>query len=293
MGSLARSGTEGASILSNSYWFLYLVYLIPVLALAAMVVMILYLAFNWKLFSDSLGFGMAMRKRMGRKKNNTIGMAVWTGFWFLALGVLLWKCGGIFCRPENSTQTIPQTVAHEVGNATGSIPSPFAALGSSADAVASLLGSSWFAWTFMGLLIVSSLILARSVKVSMDEAHSGHYIQATVKAEGSLAVQDALRILKTEDTSDPRTRILACYEIMIRAAASLGAHVGLDKTARELEKGIRDTFQLEGSGIRELTRLFEEARYSLHHITEADSQQAQLYLMQIGEELKVTIKVEN
>ena len=47
-------------------------------------------------------------------------------------------------------------------------------------------------------------------------------------------------------------------------------------------------FHLAGPGIGELTRLFEEARYSLHQLTEADSQEAQSCLVDIAEELKAS-----
>ncbi len=293
LGSLARSGTGGTSILSNSYWLVYVVYLLPVFALGAMVVMIVFLALSWRILSDALGFGIAARQRMQRKQSSTIRLMVWITFWGLALGVLYWRCGGIFCKPSNSTQTLPQIVNNTVQSGTGAFVSPFAGLEGPANTLGGIVGSSWFSIAFLGLLAVSSVILARSFIVSLDETRAGRYLPARVLEEGTVAVSDALRILETEEAADPRTRIMACYERMIRAAASLGADVSVDRTARELETGIRRTFQLKGPGIRELTHLFEEARYSLHSIIEEDSEEAQRCLLEIGEELRATVSIEN
>ena len=216
---------------------------------------------------------------------------VFIGFWMLAGGVLFYKCGGIFCN-NNSNQTLTQTIGG-FANDTSPVPPQIAALQSSVSSFADLVGSGWFGMAFLALLVLSSVILVRSIKVSVDETRAGKVLPARVREEGTIAVQDALKVLEMQEISDPRTRIMACYERMIRAAASLGANVGVDQTARELERGIRNTFQLKGSGIRELTRLFEEARYSLHPITETDSQQAILCLHEIGEELRATMMVEN
>ena len=293
LGSLARSGTGGTSILSNSYWLVYIVYLLPVVALGAMVVMIIFLAINWKLLSDVLGFGIAARKRMQRKQSNTIRLVVWITFWGLALGVLFWRCGGIFCEPTNSTQTLSGTVTNIVDNGPNPKLPSLAGLSGPVLALADLVGSPWFATAFLGLLLVSTVIIARSIKVSLDETRAGRFLPARVREEGAVAVEDALRVLEMEEIPDPRARIMACYERMIRAAASLGAHVSVDQTARELETGIRHMFTLEGPSIRDLTRLFEEARYSLHQITEQDSEEAQRCLLEIGEELRATVSVQN
>ncbi len=293
LGSLARSGTGGASILSNSYWLVYLVYLIPFLALGAMVVMIVFLAISWKVLSDALGFGIARKRRMTRKQSNTIRLVVWISFWGLALGTLYWKCGGIFCKADNSTRTLGQTTETFVQGGQGAVFSPFTVLQGPAYALADLISSGWFAIAFFGLLVVSSVILVRGIKVSLDETRAGEYLPDRVREEGTVAVRDALRVLEKEEVADPRTRIMACYERMIRAAASLGADVSVDQTARELESGIRRMFQLKSPSIRDLTRLFEEARYSLHPITEQDSEEAQRCLLEIGEELRATVSVQN
>lgn len=292
LGSLARSGTGGTSILSNSYWLVYVVYLLPVFALGAMVVMVVFLALSWRVLSDALGFGIAARRRMQRKQSSTIRLVVWITFWGLAVGVLFWRCGGIFCRPGNN-ETLTVTVARVVENAPGPVLPSLAGLAGPVYAFADIMGSPWFGIAFLSLLLVSTVIIARSIKVSLDETRAGRFLPVRVREEGAVAVEDALRVLEMEGIADPRARIMACYERMIRAAASLGAHVSVDQTARELESGIRRMFQLKGPSIRDLTRLFEEARYSLHQITEQDSEEAQRCLLEIGEELRATVSVQN
>jgi len=295
LGSLSRSGTAGASILSNSYWLVYLVYLIPVFAVVSMFVLVIFLVVNWRVVSDALGFGIAQRRKMNRKQSSTIRLAVWIGFWSLAVGVLFWRCGGIFCSPTNSTRTLQHVVVEEVApvGAAGPWFPSLAGVAGPALALAGFLDSPWFSAGFLLLVVASTLILVRSIKVSMDETRRGRFLPVKVLEEGRMAVQEALGELAMEGEVDPKTRIMRCFERMIRAAAGLGADVSVDRTARELENGIRDMFRLRGPGIRELTRLFEEARYSLHVISEADSGLAEQCLLEIGDELKATSTLEN
>lgn len=293
LGTLARSGTGGTGILSNSYWLVYVVYLFPVFAIVAMFVMTIYLAINWKLISDFLGFTIAARRSQARKQSSKIRLAVWVGFWAMALGTLYWRCGGIICDTTNSTQTIPQVIVNAVDNTPQLTIPGLSQLSGPVAVLAGFVFTPYFSTAFLGLLIVSTVIIARSILVSLQETKAGRFLPARVLEEGTVAVEDALRTLEMEETADPRTRIMACYERMIRAAASLGAHVSVDLTARELEEGIRQTFQLKGRAIADLTRLFEEARYSLHTITELDSEEAQRSLLEIAGELRATVSVGN
>lgn len=295
LGTLSRSGTGGASILSNSYWLLYILYLLPIFALVAMVALTVFLIFNWKLLSDAMGFRIAARKRAARKQNNTVRLLVWITFWTIAIATLLWKCGGIFCQNTNSTQTVRQVIVSAVdGSPNPKFPS-LPGLSGPILALTNIVSSQWFSLAFFGLLVVSTVIIARSILVSFDETRQGRFLPARVKEEGTMAVENALRTLALVDVADPRTRIIACYERMINAAASLGANISVDQTARELEAGIRRLFQLKGPGIADLTRLFEEARYSLHPIDESESEEAQQCMLEIGKELEVSqpITVEN
>src|SRR6266702_1018103 len=90
---------------------------------------------------------------------------------------------------------------------------------------------------------------------------------------------------------DPRTRIINCYQRMVQAAHHLGAPVTSDQTSRELQTAIRKMLMLRGSAINELTELFEEARYSLHPITERDGERAHKRLLAIAQEMKLPVSV--
>ncbi len=290
IGTLARSGPGKGGVLVNSYWLFYLVSAIPVIALGAMIAMVVFLAFNWKLFSDALGFGIA-RRRAQKKGSSAIRLIVWMGFWGLALATLLYRCGGIFCNSSNnSTQTLTM-ITNQV-SPSGPLPT-IPSLLSAAPAIANLVGSEWFYLTFLGLLVISSVIIARSVKVSMDETRHANLVRLReVQEQGTIAVQEALQLLQEGENVEPRTRILACYQRMMRAAADLGAPIGPDQTARELESGIRGMFMLKGRGLHELTRLFEEARYSLHQMLEQDATLAHECLVEIGDELRSLVSVQ-
>jgi hypothetical protein len=78
---------------------------------------------------------------------------------------------------------------------------------------------------------------------------------------------------------------------MVQSAQRLGASISSDQTARELEMAIRSMLMIKGLSLRELTDRFEEARYSLHPITEADADQAQQCLLDIAREMNISLSV--
>jgi len=287
LGSLPRSQPGGPSLLFNSTWLIYILYLTPLIALGAMVVMIALLAYNWRLLSDALGYGMAGRRKRQKKQSRTIQIIVWMSAWLIAIEVLLQKCGGIFCKPSQNANLTPQ-IQQLV---TGSGPGPVLPYIQAVTQLGSIVQTSWFSIAFIGLLVVSSVIIIRAVKVSWDESR-GNVIQLPgPPAEGISAVEDAIRILESQEATDPRTRIINCYQRMVQAAQHLGAPVTSDQTARELETAIRRMLMLRGSAIKELTELFEEARYSLHPITERDGERAHQRLLSIAEEMKLPVSV--
>jgi hypothetical protein len=275
-------------LLFNSYWLLYILYLTPLIALGTMVVLIILLAYNWRLLSDALGYGMAGRRKQQKKKQSrTLSIVIWMGAWLVAIQVLLQRCGGIFCKPSqdaNLTPPIQQFV-------TGSGPGPVLPFVQAVTQLGAIVQDNWFSTAFIGLLAVSVVIIIRAFKVSLEESR-GKIIQMTgFPAEGISAVEDAIHILESQDATDPRTRIINCYQRMVQAAQHLGAPVTSDQTARELETAIRKMLMLRGSALNELTELFEEARYSLHPITETDGERAHQRLLAIAEEMKLPVSV--
>jgi len=250
-----------------------------------MVVLIILLAYNWRLLSDALGYGMAGRRKQQRKKSRTLQVVVLMGAWVVAVQVLLQRCGGIFCKPsQNSVLQVQQFVA-------GSGPGPALPYLQAVTQLGGIVQTNWFSIAFLGLLAVSSVIIVRAVKVSWDESREKIIQLPAPRGEGISAVEDAIQILESREATDPRTRIINCYQRMIQAAQHLGAPVSSDQTARELETAIRRMLMLKGPAIKELTELFEEARYSLHPITEGDGEKAHESLLSIAEEMRIPISV--
>ena len=252
-----------------------------------MVVMIVLLAYNWRLLSDALGYGMAGRRKRQKKQSRTIQIILWMSAWLVAIEVLLQKCGGIFCKPSQSANLTPQVQQF----VTGPGPGPVLPYVQAVSQLGSVVQTNWFSIAFLGLLAVSSVIIIRAVKVSWDESRENVMQVLGLPAEGISAVEDAIRILESQEATDPRTRIINCYQRMVRAAQHLGARVTSDQTARELETAIRKMLMLRGSALNELTELFEEARYSLHPITERDGERAHQRLLSIAEEMKLPVSV--
>jgi len=252
-----------------------------------MVVMIVLLAYNWRLLSDALGYGMAGRRKRQKKQSRTIQIILWMSAWLVAIEVLLQKCGGIFCKPSQSANLTPQVQQF----VTGPGPGPVLPYVQAVSQLGSVVQTNWFSIAFLGLLAVSSVIIIRAVKVSWDESRENVMHVLGLPAEGISAVEDAIRILESQEATDPRTRIINCYQRMVRAAQHLGARVTSDQTARELETAIRKMLMLRGSALNELTELFEEARYSLHPITERDGERAHQRLLSIAEEMKLPVSV--
>jgi predicted HicB family RNase H-like nuclease len=86
-------------------------------------------------------------------------------------------------------------------------------------------------------------------------------------------------------------RIINSYQSMVQRAQGVGARVTSDQTARELEAAIRNMLGVNTPAIRELTNLFEEARYSLHAITEDDAGRAQRCLLDISGQMDLRLDV--
>ncbi len=282
LGSLPRN-RPGGSLLVNSDWLIYLAYLVPIIALGLIIFFLAYLAYSWLPISDAIGFQLAKKKKPGKKKSRKVQMVAYVAVWGVAAYVITQKCGGFFCHGSSQPLNISTQLKDLV---TGPGPGPTLPFLSSITQLNSIVQSNWFALAFLGLLTVSSVIVLRGVIVYGKEVRANALNEiAASRAEGIMAVQDAIRILRGHVDVDPRSRIINCYQRMVQAAQGLGATVTSDQTARELETAIRRMLVIDSSAIRELTDLFEEARYSLHLITEDDADQAQQCLVGIAEQM--------
>ena len=278
LGSLTH-GTPGGSLLFRAYWLLYLVYLGPVVILGILVTLIILIGLNYRDLAAGIGFGMAQRRKM-RKRGSRYSTFVAMFFWALAIGVLI--------ETKGPTQATNSTLTKILGeNATA--PSPLQT-GGFVPALSNLVQNSWFSLAFLGLLVVGGVVVIQSVRVALKETHDVtiQELQGN-QEEGLQAVQEAIKIVE-DPTSDPRDRIIACYQRLITTVSRLGAPVSSNLTARELDRAVRSTFALKGPATTNLTQLFEEARYSLHEIDDDDADKAHEYLESVAEELKIQLE---
>jgi len=282
LGSLPRS-QAGGSILFRSTWLVYLIFLVPIIVLGITIAMMVIVVMNFRDITGAIGFQMAKNRKIRKKGSgsSTIFMAL---FWVLALGVLIFRKGSILNPTPLTNSTITQ-----VQSSPNAIPIPIL-ITEIIPPISGLLDNSWFGFAFLGLVVLGGLVLVQSIRVAVKETKEVNIQLVHQRRETGLeAVNEAIGIVNNEST-DPRARIVACYEHLIAAASKLGAPVSSHMTARELDRTIRSTFALEGTASRELTDLFEEARYSLHEIVEVDANKAQIYLQEIAEELKIELQ---
>ena len=281
LGSLPRS-QPGGSLLFRSYWLLYLIYLGPVAVLGIMIALVVIVALNWRDFSSAVGFQMARQRKL-RKRGSRWSILISGVFWALAIGVLMFKKGSVFNSTISSNSTVSQIMGADAAGPTalqfsGIIP-----------ALSNLIDNSWFSIAFLSLVVVGSVVLVQSIRVFFKETRdmNAQVVEGN-RAEGLLAVQEAIRLVE-DQSMDPRSRIIACYHNLMKTTSRLGAPLSPHLTARELEEAIRFKFELEGTATSDLTQLFEEARYSLHEMSDDDAEKAHEYLDDIARELKVEL----
>jgi len=159
--------------------------------------------------------------------------------------------------------------------------------------LSNLVQNTWFSIAFIGLLVVGGVVVMQGIRVALKETHDMKIqeLQGN-QAQGLQAVHEAIKLVE-DPVSDPRSRIIACYQHLIATVSRLGAPMSSDMTARELDKAVRSTFGLKGPATTELTQIFEEARYSLHEMGDSDADRAHEYLESVAEELKIQLRTEN
>jgi len=286
LGSLTR-GTPGGNLLFQAYWLLYLVYLGPVLIIVAMVAVIILVGLNYRDLGAAIGYGIAQRKKM-RRRGPRYSIFISMFFWALAIGVIIETKGSILNPNHPANSTIVEVVAKN-----STIPNLFQTSGGFLPALASLVGNPWFGLAFLGVLVVGGVVVIQSIRVALKEMHDENIQELQGKQEAGLqAVREAIKLVE-DPSSDPRSRIIACYQRLMSTVSRLGAHVSSDLTARELDRAVRSTFALKGPATSDLTELFEEARYSVHEISENDAERAHGYLEAVAEELKIQLPALN
>lgn len=120
--------------------------------------------------------------------------------------------------------------------------------------------------------------------------------RALVEAEGTtppseiprgefLAAIEGIAALKEGIRGDVRSAILASYGHMMTLFRSYGLYPRRHLTVREVEVLAMKSLGLSPRATRELRRLFEEARYSVHPLGDAQRREAIEALRQVGHEL--------
>jgi hypothetical protein len=283
LGSLPR-GSPGGSLLFRSYWLLYLVYLGPLVILGVMAAIIIMIGLNYRDLGAAIGFGMAKRRRT-RKRGSRYATLVSMFFWALAIGVLIQTKGSIF----NPTHAAANSTITDIVGENATTPTPLLA-GGFLPMLSNLVQNKWFSLAFLGLLVVGGLVVVQSIRVALKETHDVTILELQGNQEQGLqAVHEAIELVE-DPASDPRSRIIVCYQHLISTVSRLGAPVSPNLTARELDRTVRSVFALKGPATTDLTQLFEEARYSLHEITDSDAAKAHEHLQSVAEELKTQLE---
>jgi hypothetical protein len=230
-----------------------------------------------------IGSGIARRRTTGKTRSSR-SILISVFFWTLAAVVLALR------RQASAAADTSSSLGAQIAADTGTPPN-LIRFGTPLTVIANFVQTDWFGIMFTALLVVCGFVLIQSFRVSMKETSETSTLYPGNEVQGLQAVGEALT-LADDETLDPRSRIIRSYEELISAASRLGAAISSDQTARELERNIRTTFLLQGDAIHGLTILFEEARYSLHNITEGDVSKAVKYLQDVSIELNVKLHSE-
>lgn len=146
-------------------------------------------------------------------------------------------------------------------------------------------GAAHFDWTLaigmLGLLAVGGAmyyVRARGNPVPPPLA-----LRDDVKDELSAAVSDAIDDLRREE--DPRRAVIAAYARMEGVLARHGHARDPAETPFEYLSRILLSLRVRGGAVRELTELFERAKFSTHPIDETMKERAISSLLSVREDL--------
>jgi uncharacterized membrane protein YgcG len=132
-------------------------------------------------------------------------------------------------------------------------------------------------WVYVGLLVAAGVAAAVLYPYFAARRSEPETETEPPTPESRRAVADALAALEADPRADPRAVIVALYaRLLAQVAPRLGDLDGY--TPREIEGVAVATLGLRADTARELTALFEEARYSTHPMNARDSARARLAL---------------
>ena len=147
-------------------------------------------------------------------------------------------------------------------------------------------GGASFDWTLaiglLGLLVVGGAIWY--VRVRGRPLPPPLVLADDVKAELSAALSDAIDDLRNEP--DPRRAVIAAYARMEGVLARHGHARDPAETPFEYLSRILISLQVGGGAVRELTELFERAKFSAHDIDDTMKERAISSLLSVREALR-------
>jgi len=133
------------------------------------------------------------------------------------------------------------------------------------------------------VIIAAAIIILAWLAVKREKA--GEELGEIVVSRDAAAAIITGTIKEIEEGAGLRAAVLRCYSSMVKLFDEKGVKLKPHMTPREFEGAVRTGLKLQEESLAALTRLFEEARYSTHDITEDDRGRALSSLSSIKEAL--------
>src|SRR5579872_2377685 len=153
------------------------------------------------------------------------------------------------------------------------------------DNVGAIIGQVLF-YTLLAIVVIGAALaiarFARMLQSPAPPAKEGDIAEETQQTLRA-AVEQARRALRTFD--DTRAAIIACYAAMEDELALRGANRTVADTPDELLARAIGAGLIRGPAARALTRLFYEARFSTHPMTDVQRAGAELCLDELANSL--------
>lgn len=136
------------------------------------------------------------------------------------------------------------------------------------------------------VLLVNAVLSSRSEPPArlVEAAESSDAIEALTVPP--LLVDSAERQLLALREGTPRNAIVECWRELEHSCGTTGFPRGPAETSAEFTRRMLARYQVDGSTIETLAELFREARFSVHHMTEGDREDAVTSLERILADLK-------
>lgn len=137
---------------------------------------------------------------------------------------------------------------------------------------------------FVPLIITIAVVVGIGIYVLVRRDSEEEY--SRIGDRSGLATAVERQIGEIEQGKDPRKAVIEVYREMRTRLVNAGARDRTTFTAREFGNGAVASLSLSPGTVNQLTYLYEEAKFSLHPITEAERQSALALLKNVLSELR-------